>query len=387
VSGGLDARFGGPSSSAIATSVAVRRCGVANRFVFPFEGAARAEGSPMMNFLHAARVATTPLPLSGPRLLARRWGFSLSFVRWFVRNVRGYDVIHAHGSWTFTTLIALAVGRLSRQVMILTPHESLTDFDISRSPPVRRIIKRALRRLYLRAFDAVVTSSRLEQADTDAGRRRPFVVFHAVVASAELRARNSARKPSFVIGYLGRLDPKKNVEMLLDALAHLPPHTRMIIAGQGTPEYEKTLYARARKRRIDHRVEWWGFVGANGKRTLFESVDVLAMPSAYECFGLVAAEGMMAGVPLLISSRSGVAEVAARHDAAIVVEPTLHAVVAGLRRAERQRESLSIMGVRGRLAAQNEFSLDTHGARLVKVYEHALARRRTTFGAQRRAMR
>lgn len=309
---------------------------------------------------------------------------SLRFPLWLARRVRWYDVIHTHGAWTFTTFVTLAVARLSRRVVILTPHESLTDFDISRSRPVARIGKRLLRRLYLRSFDAVVTSSRLEQMGTDETRRRTVVVYHAVAARLELRRPPAplGERP-FVIGYLGRLDAKKNVEILLDALPHLPTHVRLLAAGAGAPDYEEELRKRAYAAGVSDRVEWLGFLGAAGKRSFFEAIDILAIPSVYECFSIVAAEAMAAGVPVLITRQSGVAEAVERHSAAIVVDPTLSSVLSGLSDAAQHPEMLTGLVERARVVARSEFSIEAHGARLVAVYERALARRRREVLAPR----
>lgn len=376
---GLDARFGGPPFASVATAIAVRLSGIENRLVFPFDVNAGPEDYPALELLRAGGVPTTTIPLT--RWLhtrGRRWAVSLTFPLWLARRVRRYDVIHAEGGWTFTTLVALFVGRLSRSVVILTPHESLTDFDISRSRPLTRIGKRLLRRLYLRSFDAVVTSSRLEQIGTDETRQRTVVVYHAVAAPLSLqRHPTSLEERSFVVGYLGRLDPKKNVEILLDVLPHLPAYARLLVAGAGAPEYQEALRERAQTRGVDDRVEWLGFVGALGKRSLFEEIDILAIPSAYECFSIVAAEAMAAGVPVLITRQSGVAEAVEQNSAAILVDPTLSSVLRGLADAVQHPEALVGLAERAQAVARSEFSLEAHGTRLVAVYKQALARRRS----------
>jgi glycosyltransferase involved in cell wall biosynthesis len=49
-------------------------------------------------------------------------------------------------------------------------------------------------------------------------------------------------------------------------------------------------------------------VNAAGKDDFFASIDVLAMPSQFESFGIVAVESMMRGVPVILSPTTGVAE-------------------------------------------------------------------------------
>jgi len=295
---------------------------------------------------------------------------------WLVRHARRFDVIHAEGGWTFTTLAALIVGRLSRRVVILSPHETLTDFDISRSGALGRLTKKVLRRFYLRWFDRVVTSSGLEQRDTDRSGGATDVIYHAVSIPPDRRRRRDADKRDvFVVGYLGRLDPKKNVEILVDSLPLLSNPVRLVVAGEGDPFYEQELRDRARRAGVAGQVEWLGFVGGAGKRSFFEGIHVLALPSSYECFGVAAAEAMAAGVTVIVSRNCGVAEVVERYAAGMIVEPMLCAVSGALEDAQRDPIRRVSFSRRARAAATAEFSLEIHGARLLAVYERAMTER------------
>ena len=68
-------------------------------------------------------------------------------------------------------------------------------------------------------------------------------------------------------------------------------------------------------------------------RRLLAGLDVLAMPSEYESFGLSAAEAMLHGVPVLVSERTGIAEVIARHGGGRITRPDTTVGRGGDRRA------------------------------------------------------
>jgi glycosyltransferase involved in cell wall biosynthesis len=92
---------------------------------------------------------------------------------------------------------------------------------------------------------------------------------------------------------------------------------------------------------------------------------------------------MTAGVPVLVTRQSGVAEVVESCAGAILVDPTLSSVLSGLDQAVQHPEMLTPLAERARAAAEREFSLEAHGSRLVAVYEQALARRRHAVLAPR----
>jgi glycosyltransferase involved in cell wall biosynthesis len=111
--------------------------------------------------------------------LAARWGISTGFVRWILRNGGAYDVIHVHYVWSVGTVAGVLAGLLWRRPVVMTPHESLTEFDIvvSRSR-LRTAQKRAVRWLLLRSIRRVIVASELERRDSRLSTDHASVVPH-----------------------------------------------------------------------------------------------------------------------------------------------------------------------------------------------------------------
>lgn len=112
-----------------------------------------------------------------------------------------------------------------------------------------------------------------------------------------------APRPVLRVGYLGRLDPSKGIEHLLDACAALPAGGwELHVAGAGPADYELALRARARGRPVQ-------FVGHVHTESFLPSIDVLVVPSLWnEPLGMVAVEAFAAGVPVIASLRGGIPE-------------------------------------------------------------------------------
>jgi glycosyltransferase involved in cell wall biosynthesis len=106
--------------------------------------------------------------------------------------------------------------------------------------------------------------------------------------------------------FLGTLEPRKNVGLLLDAyerlLARRPDAPRLVLAGRVTPEAEPTV-ARARRPPLAGHVETLGYVQPNDRLPLFRGALAFVLPSHTEGFGMPAVEAMMAGVPVLAANR------------------------------------------------------------------------------------
>src|SRR5260370_36799974 len=106
--------------------------------------------------------------------------------------------------------------------------------------------------------------------------------------------------------FIGRLDPKKGIEALLKAcsLVDSTPPWRLAIAGWGEPEYVSQLKEQIHALGVSERVEMLGAVLAEGKKGLFERSYIALVPSYTEDFGIVVAEALPHGVPVMASKET-----------------------------------------------------------------------------------
>lgn len=112
------------------------------------------------------------------------------------------------------------------------------------------------------------------------------------------------------VGFLGRLDPVKGVDVLVDAVRALPTSTAIEVVLRGLPQNDD--YARSLQTRIagDARITMAPPIGRDDVAAEIEGYDLLAIPSHWlETGPIVALEARAAGRPVAASRRGGLAEI------------------------------------------------------------------------------
>ena len=114
---------------------------------------------------------------------------------------------------------------------------------------------------------------------------------------------------SKVVLYVGRLEPLKGVDILLEAVWRLEDRsdTRLLVVGGGlqTDDEFRRLKASADRLGIADMVTFTGSVKQSDLPVYYSAADVFALPSYYESFGLVALEAMACGAPVVASRVGG----------------------------------------------------------------------------------
>ncbi len=168
--------------------------------------------------------------------------------------------------------------------------------------------------------------------------------------------------------FLGRHEPRKGLEVLLDSLSRLPPDIRIWVGSDG-PDTE-----RLRSLHDDDRIEWLGRMPEHEKIARLRAADVFCVPAlGGESFGIVLLEAMAAGTPVVASDLEAF-RLVARDGRDATLFPTgdadalAKALLAAIDRSEQVEERVAS----GRERASG-FGLDALAEAYLARYERVLA--------------
>lgn len=212
-------------------------------------------------------------------------------------------VSHLTINWRMLPALILFRARHAAVPLIHVEHSYTAGFTALNAPATARF--HTLLRTAYALFDRVVAVS---QAQADWLRLRGLVgagalrVIRPVVDLSAYRALPAPQRPLRTIGAIGRLDRQKGFDVLIPAFRALNARDlRLEIFGDGPQRAALETLAAG-----DSRITFRGHAGT--PEAAMAAVDVVAMPSRWEAFGLVALEARAARRPLLSSGIDGLAD-------------------------------------------------------------------------------
>ncbi len=368
--------YGGPTQSLAGYTVVSRLAGIDVSIVAP--RCAPADLAPFV-----ARAGQTDLHLFRT-VGSGAFAISPALVRWVRRHARSFDVVHVHGLFNPISSLSARTALRSGTAVVVRPFGTLSRYTFRHR---RTALKRAwfalIERRNLQAASALHFTSATERSEADwhgidfTGRAYvvPPPAAGAVVRSLEHgEIQDGAR-----VLFLGRINPVKNLESLLDAwlfVRNRLPEAVLEVAGDGDSDYIAALHHRAAINGIADSVVFHGFVSGAPKEKLLASASVLVLPSHHENFGLAALEAVEAGVPVIVSPEVHLADFVRSENVGEVVasNPSLLAdaitdVIADDQIRSRTREF-------GADIVARNFSSEAIGALLSTMYRAAIERSR-----------
>jgi glycosyltransferase involved in cell wall biosynthesis len=127
--------------------------------------------------------------------------------------------------------------------------------------------------------------------------------------------------------YLGRIHPKKGLDLLLVAFSRVAfedPLLHLVIAGPDQVGLQQSLEQLAYSLGISNRITWTGMLSGDAKWGAYRAAELFCLPSHQENFGIVVAEALATGTPVMVATPVNISQDVHDHHAGLV-HPDTHA--------------------------------------------------------------
>ncbi|MBF0236259.1 MAG: glycosyltransferase family 4 protein [SAR324 cluster bacterium] len=232
------------------------------------------------------------------------------------------------------------------------PHKA--DRVIVISEMIRNIFSSKTQNKIVRIYNGI----NIPQIDRNAARR-------------ELLRLTSSAPKTRMIGMVGQVIPRKGIDVFLRAAAQVIAQVKhpvgLVIAGNPNTEYGRECHRLSQNLGISDQVHWIGF--QKDAQAIMAGMDVLIVPSRSEGFGLVAAEALAVGTPVIASNTGGLPEIVENSENGFLIPvDDVDMLAERIRFFIDHPLMVSVMGHQGILKIQNSFSYKAQYSGLDDVY-------------------
>lgn len=236
--------------------------------------------------------------------------------------LRGADVLHLHGVWPYSNQQLAKLAQKQGVRFVVSPHGMLDAWSMQQGSLKKRLFLHFITNWQLQHAANVhfENEEELRQgrgycgAPVVAGPPPPLdPAAFAVLPGPQLAREtfSALREDGLKVLFLGRLNPKKGPDKLIeaaalwrDAAAQGGPKIVTMFAGLGhPPEYEGYLRGLVQSQGLAEHVHFLGLVTGERKWSLLQAVDVVALPTSQENFGIALVEAMLCGTPVITTKQ------------------------------------------------------------------------------------
>jgi glycosyltransferase involved in cell wall biosynthesis len=294
---------------------------------------------------------------------------SFGLWRFLIKNGSKYDLIHIHSWWNFLVLGATFISKLKGLKIVLSPRGMLSDYIFNST---NSKIKHRLHNLFgKKLLQGTIFNATSEQEHLECEALIPgwkgFTIPNIIdLPEIEIVKSNNA---VFTLSFLSRVDPKKGLEFVFEAISLLTFKVKLRIAGEGEEEYISQLKTLAKSYGIEDQIEWIGWIGPDKKFHELMSADLFILASYNENFANVVIESLYVGTPVLISKHVGLASFVEQMDLGWVVDLDANEIAENISSAALQSEKSSRIHTTAHDTIKKTFSPQVLVKKYLDVYD------------------
>lgn len=317
-----------------------------------------------------SRVARPYLRVFAPGLGPARLGGSPELRRWLRQEAEaGAEILHGHSLWMLPNVYPAWAVRGTTAKLVVSPRGTLSPWAMTRNAWRKRVFWHLAQGRALAAAHCFHATAESEHDDLRRlGFRQPVCVLPNGVDLPE--GSRPTPGPRRTLLYLGRIHPKKGIDVLLKAWARLEaerPDWDLRILGPDNGGHLAQMQRLALELKLQ-RVVFAGPVYGAEKLQAYRTADLFVLPTHSENFGMTVAEALAAGTPAVVT-RGAPWQGLLQEGAGWWIDPGVEALEAALREATAlapgHREA---MGASGRAWMARDFAWDQIGLRMAETY-------------------
>ena len=300
----------------------------------------------------------------------------------FEQRVASVNGVHVHGLWEQSTIEACRAAAVAGKPYVLSAHGMLESWALRQKRWKKLFYGALIERANVRGAACRLALTEAEASDYERFRSAgPVAIIPNGVSIPERRdpelffAEFPKLRGQRLVIFLGRLHPKKGVDLLLRAWTQVASYHRdahLVVAGPDSDGTRAVLEAVVQEHRLQGQVTFTGMLRDQMKWSALAASEAFTLPSHSEGLSMSTLEAMGVGLPVIITRQCNLPEVQ-QHGAGWIIEPEWRALAEALRELLEKRSDVNqAIGVAGSRLVVQRYNWAAVARQTAEVYRWVL---------------
>lgn len=227
------------------------------------------------------------------------------------------DVVHVNCCWQPESAMVQRWSAQRGYKTVYSPHGMLEPWILRRHYWTRKVPALLMyQKMAISNSDVIHATAESERQNLlNLGYNQNVTVIPNGIDVNHIQMKSSWERTRTIL-FLSRVHIKKGIDILIDAVSELKDSMegyRVLIAGEGDENYITHLKSLAAQKGIANQIEFIGGVYGDEKWNLYQKADIFVLPTHSENFGIVVAEALASGTPVITTTGTPWEELKTRH--------------------------------------------------------------------------
>jgi len=290
------------------------------------------------------------------------------------------DILHMEGLWRYPQILMGVWKKHRKDPIVCSPHGMLDPYIIQSQGKIKRIISKQFFQNSLEGVDCFHALCKKELQDIrDYGLKQPVAIIPNGVNLPQEDRSYEVRDDKKHLLYLGRLHPKKGIDLLIKAIAEIKVHNMTLlknwvvdVVGWDHENTKASLLDLVKKYQLEKNIIFHGGLFEDDKVRMYATSSAYILPSHGEGLPMTVLEAWSWKLPVLMTDYCNLPE-GFECDAAIKLDTNVDAVKNGIEKLFQMTDSeLKQMGNNGYKLVKNQFTWDMSAKNMSQLYQWLL---------------
>ena len=265
---------------------------------------------------------------------------SFALLIYLIKNIKKYNVVYIVSCYNFFSLFSSYICRLKKINYFISPRGSLMNKSIMiKNTFIKKLWIFFFDRKFILSAKKIIFSSQYEKIETiKVLKIKNYIVIKNFILNDKIKKN---KKENYLL-YLGRIDKKKNIDIIIHAIKKTN-NFFLKIMGNGKESYLRYLKRIVSENNLENRVSFIKADYTKNKNQLFGKASISFLISKVENFGNTILESIINYTPVIISPYTGLSQDIKKNNFGFICNDNIKSLSSLLKKIDTKKIKIPII--------------------------------------------